>query len=331
VQVFAPAGRSPYHRLRWTEPDGTRGDTSGGRDLPAALARAHALDERLARAAGPAATTPLVDVVRLYLADGHSPHTGRPWHRSTRLQVEDQLNRCLRVHRDLRALDVTRDLLDQMRAQAGTPTMVRINTTALRALLLWGYRHSPSFFTAVQAELLPRGVVMPHPSLTGTAAPRRRSTTRRVGEAETYVHNEDAPSARQIIHLSQALGDRFPVLQTCWESVALLKTTVEVPPTRPELAGITLHEVENSVFAMCTRVVRAPKNGAIGAVPDGVAAQRHADVLAELEAFGVPTRDPANATEDYLAARAECEPLLAGLAEHLLYPWPPRSEGPDSR
>ncbi|MEZ0580552.1 potassium channel family protein [Nocardioides sp. MH1] len=126
--------------------------------------------------------------------------------------------------------------------------------------------------------------------------------------------------------------DALPrILQTCWESVALLKTTVEVPPTRPELAGITLHEVENSVFAMCTRVVRARKDAAIGAVPDRVAAQRHAEVLAQLKAFGVPTRDAANATEDYLTASAEWDPLVAGLAEHLLYPWPPQSERQDSR
>ena len=40
-------------------------------------------------------------------------------------------------------MDVTRELLDQMRAQAGTPQMVRINTTALRAFLLWGYPPLP--------------------------------------------------------------------------------------------------------------------------------------------------------------------------------------------
>lgn len=210
VEVFAPTGRSPYHRLRWTESDGTRGDTSGGRDLRTAIDRARAIDERLCRAAGPAAMASLADVVRLYLADGRSPYSGYEWHRSTRLQIEDQLHRCLRGHGNRRAFDVTRDLLDRMRAQAGTPTMVRINTTALRALLLWGYRHRPPFFTAEQAELLPRGVVMPRPSLAGTAAPRRRGRTRRVGEAAVYIRDEDAPSATQVTSLSKALGARFP-------------------------------------------------------------------------------------------------------------------------
>jgi hypothetical protein len=74
--------------------------------------------------------------------------------------------------------------------------MVRINTTALRAFLLWGYRHSPSYFTAEQVEYLSPGVVMPRPALIGTPAPRRRTTTRRVGQSGDYIEDEDAPSPR---------------------------------------------------------------------------------------------------------------------------------------
>lgn len=79
--------------------------------------------------------------------------------------------------------------------------MVRINTTALRAFLLWGYRHSPGYFTAEQVEYLSPGVVMPRPALAGTPAPRRRPTTRRVGQSGDYVEAEDAPSAAQVVAL----------------------------------------------------------------------------------------------------------------------------------
>ena len=41
----------------------------------------------------------------------------------------------------------------------------------LRAFLPWGYRHSPSYFTAEQVEYLSPGVVMPRPALVGTPAP----------------------------------------------------------------------------------------------------------------------------------------------------------------
>lgn len=208
VAVFAPANPGGYYRLRWTGLDGRRADTSGGRDLDGARSKAAKVAAGLARAAGPQATTTLAELFKLYLEAGSSPYTGRPWRRSTRNQIEDNLGRALRGHTEAAAMDVTRELLDQMRAQAGTPHMVRINTTALRAFLLWGYRHSPSFFTAAQADLLPPRVVMPAPAVKGTPAPTRRTRARRVGQAEDYIHEEDAPSASQVRALSRALEHR---------------------------------------------------------------------------------------------------------------------------
>lgn len=205
VEVFAPTGRSPYYRLRWTEPDGSPGDTSAGRDPAAAVAKAVVLDRRLARVAGPTAMTPLSEIFAEYLAEGCSPYTDRPWRRSTRTQIEDNLGRVLRGHEHLPAVDLTRARCDLMRAQAGTPNMVRINTSVLRAFLLWGFRHSPAYFTAEQAESLSPGVVMPSPALVGTPAPRRRSTTRRVGQSSLFVEDEDAPTAAQVMALGTAL------------------------------------------------------------------------------------------------------------------------------
>ncbi len=208
VRVFAPTAGCPIHRLRWTEPDGTPGDTTAGRDRVAALAKATTLDQRLARAGGAAALAPLGDVLAAYLADGTSPYTDRPWRASTRTQIKNNLTRTLRGHEQVLALDLDRALCDQMRAQAGTPHMVRINTTALRALLLWGYRHHPSYFTAEQAEYLSPGVVMPRPTLAGTPAPPRRDRTRRVGQSSGYHQDEDAPSGAQVVALGAALEDR---------------------------------------------------------------------------------------------------------------------------
>lgn len=88
------------------------------------------------------------------------------------------------------------------------PQHVRINTTALRAFLLWGYRHSPRYFTAEQVEYLSPGVVMPRPALLGTPAPRRRGSTRRVGQSGDYIEDEDLPSAAQIVALGEALETR---------------------------------------------------------------------------------------------------------------------------
>ncbi|MBC9733858.1 hypothetical protein [Nocardioides marmotae] len=203
VRVYAPTPRCRSYRLRWTEPDGTPGDTTAGRDRGTALTKATTLDRRLSRAAGPTALTPLGQVFTAYLAHGIIPYTDRPWRASTRIQIEDNLGRTLRGHETVPALDLDRALCDRMRAQAGTPTMVRINTTAF--VLLWGYRHSPSYFTAGQVEYLSPGVVMPRPALAGTPAPRRRVRTRRVGQAADYVEDEDAPSAAQVVALGEAL------------------------------------------------------------------------------------------------------------------------------
>jgi hypothetical protein len=186
----------------------TPGDTTAGADPAGAIAKATAIDRRLARAAGPAALTPLESIFAEYLADGRSPYTDRPWRNSTRIQIEDNLGRSLRGHETVPALDLDRALCDRMRAQAGTPNMVRINTTALRAFLLWGYRHAPSYFTAEQVEYLSPGVVMPRPALVGTPAPRRQARTRRVGQSVDFIEDEDAPSAVQVVGLGEALETR---------------------------------------------------------------------------------------------------------------------------
>lgn len=65
VSVFSPASPGGYFRLRWTGLDGRRSDTSGGRDLDTARAKAAQIRAGLARAAGPSRTRP-------------APH-GRPW------------------------------------------------------------------------------------------------------------------------------------------------------------------------------------------------------------------------------------------------------------
>lgn len=149
--------------------------------------------------------------MKQFIAEGRSPYTDRPMKASYLKPTEDQLLRSIRAHEHLRAMDVDRPVLDVLRAQAGTARMVRQNTTALRALLLWGYRHPDKFFTAAQAEMLPDGVVMPNPSLLGTAMPSRRRRGRTVGEAADYVRSEDAPSAAQVIGLGRELEVDFPL------------------------------------------------------------------------------------------------------------------------
>lgn len=208
VAIYAP-GSKGYYRLKWDEPDGRPGDTSGGRTLETARFEAAEIDARVSMAAGAFAVSPLEDLVTEYLAEATSPYSGEPWQRSYRNQVEDNLTRTIRRHERYRAMDVDRALCDTMRAQGGTRRMVIQNTTALRGFLLWGYRHRNQYFTAAQAELLPHGVVMPNPNILGTAMPKRRRRARAVGEHPDYVRKEDAPSRSQVIALGPRWGEQF--------------------------------------------------------------------------------------------------------------------------
>ena len=211
VSVFAPTGSRPYYRVKWREPDGRPGDTTGGRDLDAALVFAADIDDRLAMASGPQAVTTLAVMCKEYLAEARSPYKQRrPWKDSQQVQVTNHLNRMLRQHGDLRAMDVTRGLCDTLRAQAGTPNGVRANTTDLRAFLTWGHLHQPAYFTADQVALLPKGVLMPEPLLRGTQAPARRENVRQVGTSEKYIRDEDAPCRAQVRSIGSALALAFP-------------------------------------------------------------------------------------------------------------------------
>jgi integrase len=213
VAVYGPTGTGPktrYFRIKWTEPDGERKDTSAGTTLEHARWKAADVDARLSLAAGAFAVTTLATLLAEYLAEGRSPYTGDPWQKSYRNQIEDHLQRTVRFHEGYRAMDVTRTVCDTMRAQAGTDRMVRHNTTALRAFLYWGYRHRNHYFTAAQAELLPRGVVMPNPTVRGTAMPKRRKRARGVGETAAFVRDEDAPSRGLVAALGRALAAQFP-------------------------------------------------------------------------------------------------------------------------
>jgi hypothetical protein len=179
VRVFAPTTRCRSYRLRWTEPDGTPGDTTAGTDPAAALAKATTLDRRLTRAAGPAALTPLGEIFTAYLADGSSPYTDRSWRASTQAQIEDNLGRSLRGHETVPALDLDRALCDRMRAQAGTPNMVRINTTALGRSCSGATGTPPASSPRSRSSTSPPGSSCPDPRLPGP--PRPGAATELVG------------------------------------------------------------------------------------------------------------------------------------------------------
>jgi integrase len=209
VHVLGPTPTSPYYRLTWTEPDGRPGRTTGGKTPEGAKTKAREIDADLRRATGPKALTPLGFIVKEYAStgEGRNHKTKEDWAPTTLRQVRQVLKRSVRGYENRLAMEVDRDLADLIRSQAGTRRTVRENTTVLRGLLHWGNAHG--YFSPAQAEMLPDRAAEVAPSVSGTAAPKRRGKGRKVTQTEQYVREEDAPSAQQIARLGDELQTRF--------------------------------------------------------------------------------------------------------------------------
>lgn len=205
VNVLAPTGTSAYYRLTWTQPDGSLGRTSGGRTQESAVAKATGISAWLGQAAGGKAMATLKAITDDYLSSGvgRNQKTGGDWSESQLTQMRPKIARVIRGHGHRLGMDVDRQLLDRMRSQAGTRNTRRENATALRGLLRWGA--TQGYFTAEQAELLPVRVYDLAGDVAGTAAPKRRTRVRNVGESQIYISTEDAPCTQQIDALARAL------------------------------------------------------------------------------------------------------------------------------
>jgi hypothetical protein len=120
--------------------------------------------------------------------------------------------------------------------------------------------------------------------------------------------------------------DALPrILQTCWETVVLLRTTVDVPDSRPELVGSSLAEIAASAEDLCARVSRASADERPAPAQRQRWAADHARLVAELANAGIPVRQP-SAAAAYVDARASWDPAVAALADELLYDWPPTAD-----
>jgi integrase len=213
VSIYAPAagGTNGYFRLKWIEPDGSRGDTTAGRQLEQARAKAAAIAIRLSRAASPFAVVTVQDIVNAYLAQGRSPYKSKAaWQKTQKDQLRRSLARCIAGDEHLQAMDITREVLDRMRSRGGTDNMVRAYTTALRGLLRWGYQAAERYFSPEQAELLPRAGVCPAPDSPSTVRPHREASVRRSGDGLDFISTEDAPSAPLTVSLGAALQQCYP-------------------------------------------------------------------------------------------------------------------------
>lgn len=213
VTLTGPTSKG-YFRLRWTEPDGTPGDTTAGRDLDAAIVKATDLDRRIGQASGPRATCSLSDVLGAFIADGHSPYKDKKRYKQAYLQhMQVTLGRGLRGMESVRAMDLDRAGCDRICQQSGTTSGVSEITTTLRSLLRWGYQNG--YFTPAQVELLPRGGARPAP-----ARPRTRvliddggqaRRARMNGQHPDYIAEEDCPDAARLARLGASFQEQFPL------------------------------------------------------------------------------------------------------------------------
>ncbi len=214
VNVLGPSGTSKYYRLTWTNPDGSAGRTTAGRERGAAIARAEEVADDLRKAALGLSDARLADLVDKYTAtrkgrNQRQTENGKPgdWTEAQRRQVSAHLRRAIVGNEDIPAYLVDRPLLDRLRAQGGTPRMVRENTSALRGLLRWAQPNG--YLTVEQSELLPYRCAPVDPALSVVSErPERYRTARMVGQHHDYVPDEDAPFADQIVALATQFQER---------------------------------------------------------------------------------------------------------------------------
>ena len=115
--------------------------------------------------------------------------------------------------------------------------------------------------------------------------------------------------------------DALPrMLQTCWEAVTLLRTTVDVPAGRPELTGSSVAEIADSLDRLCPSSAKGT-----GERPQ-VWLRDHARLVGELVRSGVPVHG--GGASAYLDARAAWDPALEDLARRLHHDWPPGGDEP---
>jgi hypothetical protein len=110
--------------------------------------------------------------------------------------------------------------------------------------------------------------------------------------------------------------DALPrMLQTCWETATLLRTSMDPAADRPELGGSSVAEIADSLERLCSPAADECDR------PEWWAGE-HTVLVDELEERGVPVRRDGAAA--YLDARAAWEPALAALARRTHHEWPVR-------
>ena len=240
VNVLAPGGSSRYFRLTWTDPvTGRPGDTTAGTSLKKAQEKAATKNRELqALRAGLSRTDTVGSLVSAYLAEtiGRG-HKGTNVSASRLIDLGRQLERATAGHTTVKLLAVTRQQIDTMRAQAGTSSTTRENTTALRLVLQWGQRKG--LLDTATGELLGSSAATVEPAgakRAANSAPRRRRTARKAGTSELFV--EDAPSLTGV----RGLGEQFQLLQPRWGALAV-ELAGGCGPRWGEQFQLTAHDV----------------------------------------------------------------------------------------
>lgn len=147
--------------------------------------------------------------------------------------------------------------------------------------------------------------------------------TTMASELRELVQTHSSYPVLQSFHYRHEYDALPRMLLTCWETVTLLRTSIEVShERRPELTGSALAELGAAATTMTLRLMDGAPQEPADPTPEQRAVWRrhHDELVRELAAAGVPTRG--GSADDYLSARARWDPALARLAADLLYDWP---------
>lgn len=233
VRLTEPSGTDGdvYWRVEWYDEDGARHQTTGGRTVKSAQAKAAKVLQRLDDAVKAEGRERLGTAVDAYVAFCEQEHSSNHAYR-----VDLDLKRkALEPLRGTRCESFTKRHAQAVLDACSTKTVAKNLRGMLGAFLAWG--HERGYFSAGQVQMLANYRYAP--STRPVAKPARRPAARVQGETERYVTDDEVPLHAAVAALGDALQEwlRYGKLQVeliaasgtrCGEHLALTDGVVRL-------------------------------------------------------------------------------------------------------
>jgi integrase len=190
--------------------EGKRCQTTGGRTMASAVAKAEQVLQRLDSGAALANRKKVGDVLELYIT-----HIERNQAANTVDKSRPDLRKAMDPYRSLRCEELNRKHLRDACDRSRTETSAARRRSRLRAFVKWGYQQD--YFAVSQTQLLNAYTWTPPPN--EIVRPSRSFQPKPTGEAARFVTPDQVPSHKAVANLGDALQELLPTGKLMVETV----------------------------------------------------------------------------------------------------------------